>query len=180
MVLLGGGIDSAAAAMMLHFDGFGVQGIHFSYGQPANGGEIAAVNSFADYLGITYRNKTLRFPHVIRGDELLARNALFVLAASPLAYRDERILVLGIHAGTNFYDSSPYFVRDMQSVLDGYYGGAVQLMAPFVMWSKAQVVDWSRKHELPFSRTFSCQVGPALACGKCPSCIARKELHVDD
>jgi len=177
---MGGGIDSTAAAMMLNLDGFDVQGIHFSYGQRANAGEVKATHSLASFLGIALSNQVLRFPRATRGNELLARNALFVLAACPLAFKTRRMLVLGIHSGTDYYDCSGPFVWHMQRILDGYFGGSVQLVAPLADWSKAQIVDWGRSHGLPFSTTFSCQTGPSSACGVCPSCLMRKELKVDE
>jgi 7-cyano-7-deazaguanine synthase len=51
----------------------------------------------------------------------------------------------------------------------------VELSRPFVDWTKADIVR--RGHELgaPFAQTWSCYKGGELHCGRCGTCIERRE-----
>jgi 7-cyano-7-deazaguanine synthase len=51
----------------------------------------------------------------------------------------------------------------------------VVVRAPFVEMSKAEIVTLGQKLNVPFERTWSCYVGGAKHCGKCGTCVERKE-----
>ncbi|MGC6424666.1 MAG: 7-cyano-7-deazaguanine synthase QueC [Lentimonas sp.] len=51
----------------------------------------------------------------------------------------------------------------------------VSLIRPFVDWTKAHIVQRGAELELPFQKTWSCYKGQELHCGRCGTCIERRE-----
>lgn len=51
----------------------------------------------------------------------------------------------------------------------------VELARPFVEWTKADIVRRGAELELPFEKTWSCYKGLDLHCGRCGTCIERRE-----
>ena len=60
----------------------------------------------------------------------------------------------------------------------------VSLARPFVTWSKADIVCRGKDLGVPFENTWSCYKGQAFHCGRCGTCIERREAFylakVDD
>jgi 7-cyano-7-deazaguanine synthase len=52
---------------------------------------------------------------------------------------------------------------------------AVSLHRPFVSKTKADIVKRGAELSVPFERTWSCYRGGALHCGKCGTCVERRE-----
>jgi len=51
----------------------------------------------------------------------------------------------------------------------------VELSRPFVDWTKADIVRRGAELGLPFAKTWSCYQGGDLHCGRCGTCIERRE-----
>lgn len=51
----------------------------------------------------------------------------------------------------------------------------VALSRPFVDWTKADIVRRGAELHLPFEKTWSCYKGGAIHCGRCGTCIERRE-----
>ena len=64
--------------------------------------------------------------------ENFGRNALFILAAAGTVERRPLTIAVGIHALTDYYDTTPLFIKHMQRLLNGYSGGSVILSVPFL------------------------------------------------
>ena len=77
--------------------------------------------------------------------EFLARNALLVLIAAGDYSQKTTEHRLGIHALTDYYDTTPLFIKHMQRLLNGYSGGSVTLSAPFLADTKAEVIRLQRE-----------------------------------
>jgi 7-cyano-7-deazaguanine synthase len=75
-------------------------------------------------------------------------------------------------------DCTPEFIGAMANAI--YIGTyfKVRLVAPFMHYSKSQIVTEGFKLKVPYEMTWSCYKGEELHCGKCPTCIARKEAFV--
>jgi 7-cyano-7-deazaguanine synthase len=52
---------------------------------------------------------------------------------------------------------------------------SINLLRPFVHWSKADLVRHGKKIGVPFEKTWSCYAGGDVHCGKCGTCVERKE-----
>jgi 7-cyano-7-deazaguanine synthase len=60
-----------------------------------------------------------------------------------------------------------------KAALDGY--ADVSLYTPFVHRSKADIVTEGAKHNTPFADTWSCYKGGEHHCGRCGTCVERRE-----
>ncbi|WP_062221550.1 7-cyano-7-deazaguanine synthase QueC [Aureimonas sp. D3] len=108
------------------------------------------------------------------------RNAIMLTIAFGLAAAQgmDRV-ALAVHGGDHFIypDCRPGFIdafRAMQAAaLDGY--AQVALSAPFVDRTKADIVTAGARVGTPFERTWSCYKGGDVHCGRCGTCVERRE-----
>ncbi|MFF0921539.1 7-cyano-7-deazaguanine synthase QueC [Rhizobium leguminosarum] len=108
------------------------------------------------------------------------RNAIMLAIAFGLAAAQKAdAVVVAVHGGDHFIypDCRPGFIDAFQHMqneaLDGYAN--VKLLAPYVDVSKAAIVVDGEKHGTPFSETWSCYKGGELHCGRCGTCVERRE-----
>ncbi|ACS58031.1 7-cyano-7-deazaguanine synthase QueC [Rhizobium leguminosarum] len=108
------------------------------------------------------------------------RNAIMLAIAFGLAAAQKADAVaVAVHGGDHFIypDCRPGFIDAFQHMqneaLDGYAN--VKLLAPYVDASKAAIVVDGEKHGTPFSETWSCYKGGELHCGRCGTCVERRE-----
>jgi 7-cyano-7-deazaguanine synthase len=105
-----------------------------------------------------------------------ARNLLFLAHMASLQDASgPGVLWLGVHHDdyTGYPDCRPEFVEAADSAvrLGTQYGLRVE--APFVHWSKAEIVSWGLDHGVPYELTHSCYQGLRPACGVCDTCQGR-------
>ena len=66
----------------------------------------------------------------------------------------------------------------MQAMSDtmrlGTYAG-VKLLRPFIALNKGQIAATGAKLGVDFARTWSCYKGGEIHCGKCGTCVERRE-----
>ncbi len=179
LVLLSGGIDSAATLSLYKRQGADLSAVHFDYHQPARRSEWAAASSIAEYYNVPVSRFRFSMKLGCQNGEFFARNALFVLAAAATVGHGPLVVAAGIHDGSPYYDTTASFVRDIQRLLDGYGGGTITFAAPFLGASKQEIVKSARRHRIPLRLTYSCERRGAPPCGQCRSCRDRKELGVD-
>ncbi|EJC68244.1 7-cyano-7-deazaguanine synthase QueC [Rhizobium sp. 1AS11] len=108
------------------------------------------------------------------------RNAIMLAIAFGLAAAQKADAVaVAVHGGDHFIypDCRPGFIdafqRMQNEALEGY--ASVKLLAPYVDVSKAAIVVDGEKHGTPFSETWSCYKGGELHCGRCGTCVERRE-----
>ncbi len=100
----------------------------------------------------------------------MGRNA-FLLMTGLMEYREQSgLLVIGIHAGTNYLDCTHHFIRLMQSLFDLYCGGTIQIDAPFIEFTKSDIIALCKAYSVPLELTYSCELGEDQPCGGCLSC----------
>lgn len=51
----------------------------------------------------------------------------------------------------------------------------IELIRPFVGWTKADIVCCGAELNVPFEKTWSCYKGNSVHCGRCGTCIERRE-----
>ena len=177
VVLMSGGIDSSATLAACQSPGTSLSGMFVDYGQLAAQSEWQAAQRIASHYLIEIEKVTLGVGLVSDRGEFFGRNALFVLAAAGTIPQRPLAIALGIHALTDYYDTTPLFVRDMQRLLNGYSGGAVTLCVPFLSHTKAEVIRFANENAVPLRLTYSCERQNAPACAECPSCLDRIEIN---
>jgi 7-cyano-7-deazaguanine synthase len=178
IVLVSGGMDSAACIDFYQRQGFAVSGLHMTYGQPAADHEIAAATAVARHYSIPLTLVQLVGGRPKSDGELLGRNAFLLFAALMEIEVFSAILALGIHSGTPYYDCSSNFLTTVQSIVDGQCDGRIQVAAPFLEWTKKEIWDYCLKHQVPINLTYSCERGLDHPCGICLSCRDLEVLRV--
>lgn len=108
------------------------------------------------------------------------RNAIMLATAFGMAAaRGADAVATAVHGGDHFIypDCRPDFIDAFQAMqdraLDGY--AAVQVYAPFVHVPKSAIVTEGARHNTPFADTWSCYKGGDLHCGRCGTCVERRE-----
>lgn len=108
------------------------------------------------------------------------RNAIMLAIAFGLAAAQKADAVgIAVHGGDHFIypDCRPGFIDAFEAMqelaLDGY--ASVSLYAPYVHTSKAGIVTDGANNGTPFAETWSCYKGGARHCGRCGTCVERRE-----
>ena len=114
-----------------------------------------------------------------------ARNTIFLSYALAVAEVEE---ASSIYIGANSLDYSGYpdcrpeFIEAFEKLANlatktGVEGLKIQIKAPLIDLSKAEIIRKGTALGLDYSLTFSCYdpVKESLACGQCDSCILRKK-----
>ncbi len=106
------------------------------------------------------------------------RNGLFLSSAAAIALsRDCSYIYYGAHsddaAGSAYPDCSIAFNTAMNQAIYEGSGHQVQIEAPFIGMTKADVVACGLKLGVPYEMTWSCYEGGEHPCGKCGTCIDR-------
>lgn len=173
-ILVSGGIDSMACINFYLAQGYDVEGIFFDYKQRAEQSEHYAAMKIAKYYGIKLSFLHIPGLRLYESGEIPGRNAIMaVQALGHFGYGTYKI-VMGIHSGTNYPDCSAIFVEQINRLFDVYTDGTVILEAPFLNWTKQQIIEYSKKQMLPVELTYSCECGND-PCGRCNSCLDRKK-----
>lgn len=202
VVLHSGGIDSTVVlAQVLEQQETEVTTISFRYGQLHANMELTAAFNIGEYYGIEHRiiNVPLfRGKSALMGvaemprmtyEELAHaegpsptyvpfRNGTFMSLAAAFALEVEaEMIYTGVHAedarNWAYPDCTPEFVGAMANAI--YVGTyhKVRLAAPLQYMQKWEIVEKGLKLKVPFQLTVSCYEGGLVACGKCPTCVAR-------
>lgn len=177
VVLLSGGLDSAACIAFYRAQAFDLDAVFFDYGQPALAEERKASRKVAAHFDIGVQEIKLRGALRHSVGEVRGRNAVFLLTAlmeHPIA---QGLIAIGIHAGPPYYDCTPAFLSGVQVLFDGYANGQIKAAAPFLRMNKSEVWRYGQSANLPMEITYSCERGGEQPCGKCASCRDRKKLN---
>ena len=199
-LLLSGGLDSAtlAAWILDRHPGEPLKAFTFLYGQK-HAVELVAARSVAAAYGIEHEviplapisgsaltdadvplpeGRDLAAATGVAPSYVPARNLLFL---ARMASRQDAfgpgVLWLGVHHDdyTGYPDCRPEFIEAAdQAVRLGTQFG-LRVRAPFVNWSKAEIVRWGLAHNVPYELTHSCYQGERPACGVCDTCQSRLE-----
>lgn len=174
-MLFSGGIDSTA---LVHFYldlKYQVRCLHIQYHQESAKSELDAVQKICEHYNLSFDLISLPFPLQKRINEYIGRNALFIIMAlsSKISEGYNRISI-GINKSSNYYDCSNNFVKDIQTILDGYYSGMKTIEAPFLVLSKHEIIKYCISNNVPIDLTYSCLIKNSPPCNKCGACMDRR------
>jgi 7-cyano-7-deazaguanine synthase len=200
VVLCSGGMDSVTALYWARRAHAVAAAISFDYGSKHNGREIPFAVEHAARLGV--RQETVALPFVGKlfssallagGDEIPEghyeadnmrqtvvpfRNAIMLSIAAGFAESvGAEGLVIAAHTGdhTIYPDCREEFMRAMADAMrHGTYAG-IQLLRPFIGLDKGQIAAEGARLGVDFARTWSCYKGGEIHCGKCGTCVERRE-----
>lgn len=178
LILLSGGIDSAACLAFYRELGHSTEAIFVDYGQPAAIAERTSADAISAYYSTPLHSVTCRSEPLALKGEIPGRNAFLVLGAVLFNPKHSGMIALGIHRGTSYYDCQDLFLDDMSRILSGYSDGRIKLAAPFLSWTKDMIWSYCLQHNVPVDLTWSCEVSSTEACGTCLSCRDLEALRV--
>ena len=106
------------------------------------------------------------------------RNGLFLSSAAAIALSDDcSFIYYGAHsddaAGSAYPDCSQAFNQAMNQAIYEGSGHQLQIKAPFIGMTKADVVRCGLDIGVPYALTWSCYEGGDVPCGRCGTCIDR-------
>lgn len=107
------------------------------------------------------------------------RNGLFLSTASSLALsKGCEIIYYGAHhddmAGNAYPDCSSAFVIAMDRAICEGSGNQICIDAPFITWSKAEIIKKGLEMNVPYEITWSCYEGLEKPCTTCATCVDRQ------
>lgn len=202
VVLLSGGLDSAATLFYAKSKGLKTYSLTFDYGQ-RHKKEINLAAKLARKAGSHWQKVVIELPW--KGSSLLdeklklpegrrsktgipstyvpARNIIFLSFAASYA---ESIKADAIFIGANIIDYSGYpdcregFLRTFEHCINkgtkrGVENKKVRICAPLLKKNKQQIVQLAERLKVPLELTWSCYKGAKKPCGVCDSCKLRKQ-----
>ncbi|MCD6418239.1 7-cyano-7-deazaguanine synthase QueC [bacterium] len=207
VVLVSGGMDSATALGISASEGNRIALIHFDYGQRNRIRERTAFDALAEHFNAERTLIVpMDFLKIIGGSALTDENipvpeempAKGEIPATYVPFRNGIMLavaaawaeVIGaskIFTGFVEEDSSGYpdcrevFVNAMEKAINlgRRPEGKVEIIAPLLHKTKAEIVSIGTKLKIPYELTWSCYLGGEYHCGKCPACRLRKKAFIE-
>lgn len=200
LVLLSGGMDSVTALHWARAEHEVVGAVSFDYGAKHNHREIplaawhcgeAAVHHDVielDFVNRLFASDLLKsggeVPEGHYADENMKktvvpfRNGIMLAIACGIAEsRGAEGLVIAAHAGDHaiYPDCRESFMQSMASAMrEGTYAG-IELLRPFIHLDKAGIAKLGASLGVDYGKTWSCYKGGELHCGKCGTCVERRE-----
>ena len=204
VVLCSGGMDSVTALYWARAHRTVMAVASFDYGAKHNPRELPFAHEHAVALGIRHEIIALPFVNQLFASDLLLsggaipeghyaaenmkqtvvpfRNAIMLSIACGFAESVEAEgLVIAAHGGDHaiYPDCREEFMRAMSETMRlGTYAG-VQLLRPFIAITKGGIVAVGAKLGVDFARTWSCYKGAAEHCGRCGTCVERREAFLE-
>lgn len=180
VLLYSGGIDSTVLLYDLIEQGDTVMAVGFDYDQPHRI-ELQHADDLCAAAGVPYEIIPLELGWLgvtVDGLVFPNRNSIFVSVAAGFAMsRGYESVAIAPHAGdyADFPDCRPGWVHAMNDVLRSATAGAVSLRAPYLTFTKAELVALGRRLGAPLDATWSCYGPGPEPCGTCLACTSRRE-----
>jgi 7-cyano-7-deazaguanine synthase len=200
VVILSGGIDSSVVAYWAKSMGYDVYALTFKYGQIAQK-EVKHATLIAEKLGASIKVVDLNtLKEIFAGVTSLCddkikmtstfsqpivvpfRNAIFLSVAVAYAISIEADTVFYGAQGSDrpFYlDCRKEFYKEFEKTARLGTGRKIHVEAPFNNMVKSEVIKLGFQLGVPFNLTWSCYLNKEKHCGKCESCINRKNAFKD-
>ncbi len=201
VLLLSGGLDSTTLLYDLLSTGDEVLALSIFYGQKHQK-EISAAKEIATHARVKHIIKEISGifgESALTSDSLEVpdghytdlsmkqtvvpnRNMIFLSIALSLAISEKFDRVAyAAHAGdhTIYPDCRPEFVEAMKNVFPLSDWFKVTLYAPYVNLSKKEICKKGLALGAPLDLTWSCYKGGEAHCGKCGTCVERKEAFLE-
>lgn len=200
LILLSGGLDSTTALALCHARNTASRAVTVDYGQ-RHDREVTAAKAIAARYGVPLHVLDFRswgaalpgsaltdggvpVPHGHYADASMAvtvvpnRNATLIMAAAGIAaaHGCQRV-VTAVHAGDHpvYADCRPQFIASARQVVELATDGKVGLFAPFLHDTKAEIARIAQDYGVPLGLTWSCYEGGTWHCGRCGTCVERRE-----
>jgi len=201
IVICSGGLDSVSLAHKVAGEGTLRGLLSFDYGQ-RHVKEVEFAAACAERLGVPHKvvdisgvgaalsgsalTDDVEVPDGHYAEETMKvtivpnRNAIMLTIAFGMAAAEKaQAVAAAVHGGDHFIypDCRPGFVEAFQVMQDQALEGVaeVQLYTPFLTGSKSDIVTEGTRWNTPFAETWSCYKGGDVHCGRCGTCVERRE-----
>lgn len=198
LMVLSGGMDSVT---MLHEYAPEIElAVNFSYGSNHNERELECARRHCKELDIELVEIDLSFigkyfhSSLLEGADAIPegeydfdnmkstvvpfRNGIMLAAAAGLAESHGLdTVMIANHAGDHalYPDCRDSFIKAMaEAVKAGTYEG-IRVFAPYTLFSKAEIAMRGKRLGLDYSTSYSCYRGGEIHCGRCGTCIERRQ-----
>lgn len=202
VIILSGGMDSVT---LLHAKKEDIAlAVTFDYGSNHAKREIECASYHCDKLGIEHIIIPLEFMHQYFKSSLLSgaedipeghyadenmkstvvpfRNGIMLAIACGLAEsRGLKKVFIANHAGDHaiYPDCRATFIESMSEAMSyGTYEN-IKIAAPFTGLTKGDIAHIGVELGVDYTHTYSCYKGGEKHCGKCGTCVERKEAFAD-
>lgn len=202
VLILSGGMDSTT--LLYEYQERIALAVSFHYGSNHNDKEIPFAQHHCEKLGIKHVTIPLSFMKAYFKSSLLEgadaipegnyddenmkstvvpfRNGIMLAIAAGLAESNGlKHVMMANHSGdhTIYPDCRPEFADAMsQAIAAGTYD-CITLVTPYTHISKTDIVKRGKDLGLDYTQTWSCYKGGEKHCGKCGTCMERKEALRD-
>lgn len=178
--------------------------ISFDYGQNHSKKELPYAEYHCQQLGIPHITIPLTFMHqyfkssLLEGAEAIPeghyeeenmkstvvpfRNGIMLAIATGIAESHElKRVYIANHGGdhTIYPDCRPEFIDAMDKATSAGTFVDVRVEAPYTNISKTDIVRRGTALGIDYAKTWSCYKGSEIHCGKCGTCVERKEAFAD-
>lgn len=201
-MVLSGGMDSVT---MLHEYASEIEfAVNFTYGSNHNARELECARYHCGLLGIELVEIDLEFiakyfhSSLLEGPDAVPegdydfdnmkstvvpfRNGIMLAAAAGLAESHGlKKVMIANHAGDHalYPDCRKGFVDAMsEAIRQGTYEG-ITINAPYTLLTKAQIAERGKRLGIDYSTTYSCYRGGEKHCGRCGTCLERRQALRD-
>ncbi|NDC37447.1 MAG: 7-cyano-7-deazaguanine synthase QueC [Proteobacteria bacterium] len=201
--LASGGMDSSVLLSLLKAKGYGVHALSIHYGQ-RHERELESAATVARILAIPHRvvdlrslkplfagssltDESLSVPHGHYAEESMKstvvpnRNMIMLSVAAAWAMSLKAAHVAyAAHSGdhTIYPDCRPEFADALNTAIGLADWHTVTLLRPFIGMTKGQICAEGQKLGVTFADTWSCYEGGMVHCGRCGTCVERKEAFL--
>lgn len=198
VIIVSGGMDSITL-LYDHKDEIAL-GISFDYGSNHNAREIPFAKMHCERLGIKHITINLDFMHqyfkssLLDGAEAIPeghyaddnmkstvvpfRNGIMLSIAIGIAESNNLDQVfIANHGGdhTIYPDCRPEFINAIDAAATAGAYNNVKVVAPYTKITKSDIARIGKKLGIDYTETWSCYKGGEVHCGKCGTCVERKE-----
>ncbi|WP_278775236.1 7-cyano-7-deazaguanine synthase QueC [Leyella stercorea] len=197
-IIVSGGMDS----ITLLYDNKDeiALGISFDYGSNHNAREIPFAKMHCERLGIKHITINLDFMHqyfkssLLDGAEAIPeghytddnmkstvvpfRNGIMLAIAIGIAESNNLDQVfIANHGGdhTIYPDCRPEFINAIDAAATAGTYNNVKVIAPYTKITKSDIARIGKRLGIDYAETWSCYKGGEVHCGKCGTCVERKE-----
>jgi 7-cyano-7-deazaguanine synthase len=202
IIIVSGGMDSVT--LLYDFKDRIALGISFDYGSNHNAKEIPFARWHCEQLGIEHITIDLAFmpqyfkssllegadaiPEGHYADENMKstvvpfRNGIMLSIAAGIAEsRGLKYVMMANHGGdhTIYPDCRAEFVEAMSEATKAGTFPGIEILAPYTNITKADIARKGKELGNDYSKTWSCYKGEDVHCGKCGTCVERKEALRD-
>lgn len=200
VLILSGGLDSSVLLYHLRAEGHDVRALSVDYGQ-RHSRELEHARHIAAAAGVAHRivdlqglaplfagsglvNQSIAIPHGEYAEQNMRvtvvpnRNMIMLSVAVAWALSEKASAVsFAAHHGyhTLYADCRPEFIEALRRAIHLADDDRVDLVAPFATWTKADIVRRGAELGVPLGMTWSCYEGAEAHCGRCGTCVERRE-----